>query len=73
MDIFVKPKEGLKIKRPDTNRFLAPEGEDVPNSTFWQRRLTDGDVVLLAEKKPEQKKPAEKPLEKSSDKGGGAK
>ena len=45
MTIFIKPKNGLKILRPDNGRFLRPEGEKVPNTTFWRRRIFDGDVI----------------------------
>lgn len=48
----IKPKEGLKIKRPDNGRYLNPEGEDVPKNTFWARRLADGDVVEVGAKAP---------------------
>ena len=27
-------------------RALSPEGEDVPDNVWWQRRLRDGDVVV---------------------------
>jgi uncharacterized protein DUF2635 len=43
--IFVKPKAGFKIRRPDTNSLLSEDGESVPKNTFWARRLLDGDVV----------------------------
>jgi hypothetical protein len=45
MKIFVKPKEGLVIRRPDNGRVLSAEGEEVPQSTFWQRRINEGDVI----------------------------
>lgn len=50
MNIFVKPKEGLKVLRPDNGRALDPAGEAVPKSTFWMRRIADGDVVEVAGK-----------------------
>ena len=50
MNIFVKPKDGLKIKRPDTGRLLDPAGEAVPKNTFWMRRIAEGDVSEVASK-----------------------
>ncbi len=50
MNIFVKPKEGLKVLRPDNGRALDPAGEAVPKNTFWMRRIADGDVVEVASK-----------------------
>lgn len=47
--MFVKPKAGLKIARPDTRTVLKDEGEEVPANTFWRRRLIDGDVLLVSE------------------------
>jgi hypothetical protein len=44
MIIFVKPKDGVTIRRPDTGRMLAAEGEKVVRDTFWRRRIAEGDV-----------------------------
>jgi hypothetical protein len=44
----VKPREpGLVIRDPRTRRPLPPQGGPVPDSSYWRRRLLDGDVVLL--------------------------
>lgn len=44
----VKPRESsLIVRDPDTRRTLPPEGAEVPDTTFWRRRLRDGDVVLV--------------------------
>lgn len=49
--IFIKPApqaEGqppLKVRKP-VNGHLAAEGEWVNPESYWQRRLSDGDVVL---------------------------
>lgn len=49
----VKPAPGLTILNPDReNRPLDPAGEDVPRSSYWLRRLRDGDVVDAAEASP---------------------
>ena len=45
--IKVKPKEtGAKVLKPD-GVLLNPAGEDVEPTTYWVRRLRDGDVVKV--------------------------
>ena len=57
----LKPKiPGQVIRDPDTRRPLPDEGADVQVSSFWMRRLRDGDVVEIeptAEPEPETPKP----------------
>lgn len=60
--MFVKPKDGLKIRIPGSKLLLKPEGQAVPDSTFWRRRLADGDVELV---KPEA---SAKPIKEDSSK-----
>lgn len=43
--MFVKPKAGLVLRRPDSGAVLSAEGARVPKNSFWMRRLADGDVV----------------------------
>lgn len=52
--IFVKPAPGLKIRDPETKLHLPEEGAQVVKSSFWSRRIKDGDV-LTTEPKPEVK------------------
>lgn len=42
--IFVKPSPGLVVRDPINGQILAAEGEVKPRSTYWLRRLRDGDV-----------------------------
>ena len=50
--MFVKPGHRQDdpalplIVRGPNRRLLSPQGENVPEITFWYRRLRDGDVVL---------------------------
>ena len=44
MELKLKPADGLTIKKPDGTK-LAAEGEVVPRTSFWIKRLADGDVV----------------------------
>jgi len=45
--IFVKPgRPGAVVNQPERQNDPVPEGGCwVPNTTFWQRRLKDNDVV----------------------------
>lgn len=62
--MFVKPREGLKILRPDSRTVLAPVGEHVPKTQFWLRRLRQGDVVEVKERQGPKKVKEEKSVEK---------
>lgn len=42
---FIKPKEGLTVRDPQTKKPLAPAGEYKPRSAYWLRREADQDVV----------------------------
>jgi hypothetical protein len=43
--MFVKPNNGLSVRDPVKGTPLPENGAEVPDNTFWQRRLCDGDVV----------------------------
>lgn len=44
--MYVIPKNGIVIRDPDLKTHLPAEGRDVPDSLFWQRRISDGDVTI---------------------------
>jgi hypothetical protein len=44
--MFVKPKDGLSVRCP-RGEPLPKDGAEVPDNTFWRRRLKDGDVKVL--------------------------
>ena len=51
--MFLKPKDGLKIVKPETGLELKKEGEKIKvMTTFWRRRLADGDVVEMSKSQP---------------------
>ncbi|QLI80792.1 DUF2635 domain-containing protein [Chitinibacter fontanus] len=50
----VKPSAGLHVPDPERGGFLPPEGAEVPDNQYWQRRLNDGDVQLQTTKEPKQ-------------------
>lgn len=44
----LKPKHpGMIIRDPQTMRPLPDEGAEVPDSSYWHRRLADGDVIAV--------------------------
>jgi len=46
--MHVKPaREGLIVLDPATYTPLPTEGAEVPETSYWQRRLLDGDLVLV--------------------------
>ena len=48
--MFVKPNNGLSVRCPVRGEPLPKDGAEVPENTFWHRRLKDGDVSLVPEK-----------------------
>ena len=43
----IKPKPGVLVKDPVTGKPLSEAGEKKPATTYWLRRLKDGDVTDL--------------------------
>jgi len=43
----VKPRVPGSIVRDTNGTILPQEGELIPMSTYWRRRLKDGDIVLV--------------------------
>lgn len=47
--MLIKPATGLKIRNPQSMLPIPETGLEVPDTdTYWQRRLADGDVVIVA-------------------------
>lgn len=42
----------MHVRDPATKRPLPAEGKEVRESSFWLRRLADGDVVLAQVEEP---------------------
>lgn len=76
--VKVKPCKGFRVRKPDGD-FLKDEGEMVPASTYWQRRLNFGEIELVGvnakeqPKKEEPKKEEKKQETKKDDKKGESK
>lgn len=75
---FVKPgpnphREGepLKVRIPHTHALLAEAGEQVPDTSFWHRRIAHGDVVECDPPKAEPE-PAREPPAPAATEGGPA-
>ena len=46
--IFIKPAAGLKVRHVERLDYFLPEaGEWVEDHTLWQRRINEGDVLLV--------------------------
>ncbi|WPU24999.1 DUF2635 domain-containing protein [Cedecea neteri] len=45
--MFVKPKDGVSVRNPVKGSPLPQSGAEVPDNTFWRRRLSDGDVSIV--------------------------
>ena len=43
--IHVRPGPGLVVRDPVTGTPLPPEGAAVPRTSYWLRRLRDGDAT----------------------------
>ncbi|HGS4926164.1 TPA: DUF2635 domain-containing protein [Vibrio parahaemolyticus] len=49
--IFVIPaKENVPVRKPEGG-FLSADGEELIRSSYWLRRIKDGDVTKLSEEK----------------------
>lgn len=65
--IFVAPAYGLKVADPVAGDYLPEEGREVAQSTYWLRRIKDGDVRLV--KKPAPPREAKAETAKTESKG----
>lgn len=45
--MFLKPRPGLKVRDPISKFHLPADGAEVQESSYWIRRLADGDVVVV--------------------------
>lgn len=60
--IYIKPAPGMIVRGPVSFKVLPEEGALVKPSTYWNRRLKDGSVVLVTPEAPtpEPAKPSKK-------------
>lgn len=45
--MFLQPAPGRVVPDPERSDLLPAQGRDVPASTYWLRRVADGDVVMV--------------------------
>ena len=64
--MFVKPAKGRTVRWPGSMLPLAEAGENVPETTFWLRRVMQGDVEQSDPPEPAKEAEAEKPAEEPS-------
>ncbi|HBD18680.1 MAG TPA: hypothetical protein DC063_00265 [Arenimonas sp.] len=50
--LHIKPAPGLIVRDPATGNPLAAEGENKPDTTYWRRRLRDGDALFASVSEP---------------------
>lgn len=43
--VIAKPAKGVRVRKED-GKFLPEGGDTVTHSSYWARRLKDGDVTL---------------------------
>lgn len=43
---YLIPKTGLRLRDPQTLALLPPQGAAVALTSYWHRRLKDGDVSI---------------------------
>ena len=60
--MFVRAAEGRRVRHPDSLALLAPVGEEVADTEYWFRRLSEGDVELVEPPKAEDNAPDEAPV-----------
>ena len=46
--MIIKAKEGIILRDPVTKQIVPPDGKEVSdNDLFWQRRVRDGDAIVV--------------------------
>lgn len=50
--IFVKPKDGKRVIDPATKRVLPSEGASVEKTSYWMRRLANGEIEIVQQSAP---------------------
>ena len=50
-EFFIKPISGVTVRDPETLEPLSESGEKKPQNGYWLRRLNDGDIEVVEQKK----------------------
>lgn len=59
--MFVKPAPGRAVRDPRTYELLPEDGRNVPDDSFWLRRLRDGDVEQVPDARAGRQRPEHHP------------
>ena len=51
MEKILKPRAGLKVRLEDGTGFVAEEGQKLPLTAYYRRRLDDKDLVEVPERR----------------------
>lgn len=46
--MFVKPAPGMRVRDPKTRLHIPDAGREVGESSYWQRRVAAGDVIVVS-------------------------
>ena len=52
--MFIKPLQNYKVRDPILKDHLPAEGRNVDDSPYWQRRIIEGAIEVVAPKAPEE-------------------
>lgn len=57
--LFVRPRKGFLVRKPRAqgSALMKPDGEKVPDTIYWRRRIVAGDVVLIEQQKAKKTSP----------------
>ena len=50
--VTVKPTQGSYLRKPN-GQVLSPDGETVTATSYWLRRLDDGDIIEVDAQQPQ--------------------
>lgn len=56
----VKPAQGVNVRRVENGKHIDAKGEDVPNNSYYRRRIKDGDLIDINAAKSDTKVAAKK-------------
>lgn len=45
--IHIKPRAGLRVPDPATGQPLPEDGARVADTSYWRRRIADGDAEII--------------------------
>ena len=47
--MYIKPLENRQVPDPAHGDIIPPEGRNVTDDQYWQRRILDGDIEVAAD------------------------